>query len=206
MGAREEAGGTEGDGAEVGSKEFITVLPGTLPGRPSERKAREAELRQTRAFLDAVVENLPVTLFVKDARDDLRYVLLNKAGEALLGDALALVGAVWAAVYFIIGRRLRAGIDLAAYIGVVYPVAALLLLCFLGGGSARADTVSLLFLLPAAALAAGLGATGFMQLEAEAGRLCMFGGEDVVLVVVAERNANVGLIRVEMLRAAEVLA
>ena len=33
-----------------------------------------------------------------------------------------------AAVYFIIGRRLRAGLDLAAYIGVVYPVAALLLL------------------------------------------------------------------------------
>ena len=50
----------------------------------TERKAREAELRQTRAFLDAVVENLPVTLFVKDAAD-LSYVLLNKAGEEFLG-------------------------------------------------------------------------------------------------------------------------
>jgi drug/metabolite transporter (DMT)-like permease len=49
-------------------------------------------------------------------------------GEALLGDALALVGAICAAVYFIIGRRLRAGLDLATYIGVVYPVAALLLI------------------------------------------------------------------------------
>ena len=48
--------------------------------------------------------------------------------EALLGDALALVGAVCAAVYFIIGRRVRAGLDLATYIGVVYPVAALALL------------------------------------------------------------------------------
>jgi predicted regulator of Ras-like GTPase activity (Roadblock/LC7/MglB family) len=56
------------------------------------------------------------------------------------------------------------------------------------------------------ALAAGLGATGFMQLEAETGRLCMLGGDDILLVVVAERNANVGLIRVEMMRAAELLA
>jgi predicted regulator of Ras-like GTPase activity (Roadblock/LC7/MglB family) len=56
------------------------------------------------------------------------------------------------------------------------------------------------------ALAAGLGATGFMQLEAESGRLCLIGGDDMVLVVVAARNANVGLIRVEMLRVAGTLA
>jgi predicted regulator of Ras-like GTPase activity (Roadblock/LC7/MglB family) len=56
------------------------------------------------------------------------------------------------------------------------------------------------------ASAAGLGATGFMQLEAESGRLCMLGGDEVVLVVVADPEANVGLIRVEMLRAAEALA
>jgi len=54
--------------------------------------------------------------------------------------------------------------------------------------------------------AAGLGATGFMQLEAETGRICALGGEEIVLVVVADRTANVGLIRVEMLRAAEALA
>jgi drug/metabolite transporter (DMT)-like permease len=49
-------------------------------------------------------------------------------GDALWGDALALVGAVCAAVYFTIGRRLRATLDLPTYIGVVYPVAALVLL------------------------------------------------------------------------------
>jgi predicted regulator of Ras-like GTPase activity (Roadblock/LC7/MglB family) len=54
--------------------------------------------------------------------------------------------------------------------------------------------------------AAGLGETGFMQLEAESGRLCMIGGDEVVLVVVADSDSNVGLIRVEMLRAAETLA
>ena len=56
------------------------------------------------------------------------------------------------------------------------------------------------------ALAAGFGGTGFMQLEAEQGRLCLLGGDEVILVVVARREANVGLIRVEMLRAAETLA
>ena len=55
------------------------------------------------------------------------------------------------------------------------------------------------------ASAAGLGGTGFMQLEAEEGRICIIGGEDVVLIVVADHDANVGLIRVEMLRAAGVL-
>jgi len=48
-------------------------------------------------------------------------------GEALLGDALALLGAVCAAVYFIIGRRLRSGLSLSAYVGVVYPIAAVAL-------------------------------------------------------------------------------
>jgi len=56
------------------------------------------------------------------------------------------------------------------------------------------------------AAAAGLGGTGFMHLEADSGRLCLIGGDELVLVVVAERDANVGLIRVELLRAAEALA
>lgn len=56
------------------------------------------------------------------------------------------------------------------------------------------------------ASASGFGATGFMQLEAEQGRLCLIGGAEVVLVVVALRDANVGLIRMEMLKAAESLA
>lgn len=53
--------------------------------------------------------------------------------------------------------------------------------------------------------AAGLGATGFMQLEADEGRLCILGGQELILVVVAETDGNVGLIRVEMRKAAEAL-
>jgi predicted regulator of Ras-like GTPase activity (Roadblock/LC7/MglB family) len=56
------------------------------------------------------------------------------------------------------------------------------------------------------AAAAGLGAVGFMQLEAASGRVCAVGRNGLVLVAVARRDANVGLIRVEMLRAAQGLA
>lgn len=54
--------------------------------------------------------------------------------------------------------------------------------------------------------AARLGKVGFMQLEAERGRLCAVGRNGLVLVAIARRDANVGLIRVELLRAAEGLA
>ena len=56
------------------------------------------------------------------------------------------------------------------------------------------------------ATAAGLGAVGFMQLEAQSGRVCAVGRNGLVLVAVARRDVNVGLIRVEMLRAAQGLA
>jgi drug/metabolite transporter (DMT)-like permease len=46
---------------------------------------------------------------------------------ALFGDALALVGAVLVAGYYIIGRRLRQKLDLWVYIGIVYGMAALVL-------------------------------------------------------------------------------
>ena len=56
------------------------------------------------------------------------------------------------------------------------------------------------------AAAAGLGGVGFMQLEAASGRVCAIGRNGLVLVAVARKEANVGLIRVELLRAAEALA
>lgn len=57
-----------------------------------------------------------------------------------------------------------------------------------------------------AARAAGLGRAAFMQLEAERGRVfAVAGRDDLLLVVVADPGANVGLIRVEMLKGAEAL-
>jgi drug/metabolite transporter (DMT)-like permease len=49
-------------------------------------------------------------------------------GQAFLGDLLALAGALAAAIYLIIGRRLRAHMSLIGYIYVVYGMAALALL------------------------------------------------------------------------------
>ena len=42
------------------------------------------ELREANQFLDSVVDNIPLMLFIKNA-DDLRFVLFNKAGEELIG-------------------------------------------------------------------------------------------------------------------------
>ena len=53
--------------------------------------------------------------------------------------------------------------------------------------------------------AAGFGDAAFFQLEAERGRLCAVGRRDLVLVVVAEPRVNVGMVRVDMLKAAGAL-
>ncbi|HXT18291.1 MAG TPA: roadblock/LC7 domain-containing protein [Gemmatimonadaceae bacterium] len=56
------------------------------------------------------------------------------------------------------------------------------------------------------ARAARLGAVAFLQLDAERGRICAVGGRsDLVIVVVADAAANVGLIRMELLKALETL-
>ena len=56
------------------------------------------------------------------------------------------------------------------------------------------------------AAAACLGAVAFVQLDADRGRICAVGGRsDLVIVVVAEPGANVGLIRVELFKALEML-
>jgi len=55
--------------------------------------------------------------------------------RAWLGDLLAIVGAVTVAFYFVSGRRLRASLDLWAYVGLVYGaclIVLLLLVAFTG--------------------------------------------------------------------------
>jgi predicted regulator of Ras-like GTPase activity (Roadblock/LC7/MglB family) len=52
---------------------------------------------------------------------------------------------------------------------------------------------------------AGAGGLHTLQLEAEHGQVVVVGAGEVILVAVAERAAQVGLVRVEALRAAESL-
>lgn len=56
------------------------------------------------------------------------YGDLGLGGQQLLGDGLALIGAVMAAGYFTIGRSLRRKLSLLAYIFLTYATAALVLL------------------------------------------------------------------------------
>lgn len=51
----------------------------------------------------------------------------GRGSAPLLGDLLAVVGAICASGYYVIGRRLRQRLDLWVYIGVVYGIAALAL-------------------------------------------------------------------------------
>jgi predicted regulator of Ras-like GTPase activity (Roadblock/LC7/MglB family) len=74
------------------------------------------------------------------------------------------------------------------------------------GDAFAALTASLYRKARRAAQAAGFGETGFFELDAEDGRICAAGRNDLVLVVIAERRVNVGLLRVEMLKALEALS
>jgi PAS domain S-box-containing protein len=49
------------------------------------RKRAEEELRRTRVFLDTIIENVPATIIVREAKGDRRYVLINRACEKFLG-------------------------------------------------------------------------------------------------------------------------
>ncbi len=56
------------------------------------RDGVEARAREATTFLDSIIENIPQSIFVKDARE-LRYTLFNRAVEELLGVSRAdLVG------------------------------------------------------------------------------------------------------------------
>jgi drug/metabolite transporter (DMT)-like permease len=91
-----------------------------------------------------------------DARTGGRHVLL--------GDLLALLGAGCGAAYLVIGRKLRAGLGLVAYVTPVYGVAALVLLAWAGVRSEAFQPYAATDWAIFAALAAGpmlVGHTGF---------------------------------------------
>jgi PAS domain S-box-containing protein len=50
----------------------------------TERKQMEQDLSDSRALMEAVIENVPLMVFLKEAKD-LRFVMFNRAGEDLIG-------------------------------------------------------------------------------------------------------------------------
>jgi PAS domain S-box-containing protein len=58
----------------------------------TERKQAGVDLKESKELMEAVVENIPLMIFLKEAKD-LRFVIFNRAGEELLGyDRKALLG------------------------------------------------------------------------------------------------------------------
>lgn len=85
---------------------------------------REAPTRQQWigigiAMIGAIIVTLP---------DLIQVGGLSLRGRAAMGDALAIVGAITAACYYVIGRRLRTTLDLWAYVALVYGVCLIALL------------------------------------------------------------------------------
>jgi len=65
-------------------KKLIGII--SLSRDITERKRAEEEMKQMNIFLNAIIENIPNMIFLKDARD-LRFVRFNRAGEELLGQS-----------------------------------------------------------------------------------------------------------------------
>ena len=77
-------------GREIGrrrrAEDELKMLNAELEDRV---EARTAEVERSHELLDAVIENMPATVALKDITDNGRYVLFNRAGEKLLGMARA---------------------------------------------------------------------------------------------------------------------
>src|SRR5262249_39575264 len=65
---------------QVGEKALLTVTLRDI----TDRKRIEDELKDANAYLDAIIENIPLVLFIKDGTS-LRFLRFNRAGEELLG-------------------------------------------------------------------------------------------------------------------------
>ncbi len=74
-----------------------------------------------------------------------------------------------------------------------------------GSNAFAALTASLYRKAARAADSAGFGDVSYFELEAERGRVCAAGRHGLIVVAVAEPRVNIGLLRVELLRAAETL-
>jgi drug/metabolite transporter (DMT)-like permease len=90
---------------------FVALLSGALLGEAATR-------RQWAGILVAVA-----------GAGIIAWGDLGTGRDAILGDMLALAGALFVSVYYVAGRRLRATVDLWWYIGIIYGIAALVLAC-----------------------------------------------------------------------------
>ena len=103
----------------VAASSVLVALSPIFSGLLSWRFLREAPTKRQVAGIAAAIAGASL-IALADAR--------GGAPDALLGDALAITGALCGAVYFVIGRHLRGRLGLVAYITPVYGASAVLLL------------------------------------------------------------------------------
>lgn len=67
-------------------RDATSLLQAEVAAQAGEARSRRAEtaLSELDAFLDSIIENIPLMVFVKDA-EELRFERFNRAGEELLG-------------------------------------------------------------------------------------------------------------------------
>ena len=106
------------------------------------------------AMLGSVLIGVADVVAVVDGRFHFSLTQFTHQSNPLLGNGLALIGAIAVSAYLIIGRRLRVGMSLLSYTAVVYSTAAIFLIIMaiasgydLFGYSATAYVVMLLMAL-----------------------------------------------------------
>jgi drug/metabolite transporter (DMT)-like permease len=85
------------------------------------------ELPTRRQWLGIAIAMLGALII---ALPDFRQTAVTAARNPLLGDLLAFTGAITAAIYFVIGRRLRGTLDLWPYVSLVYGSCLVVLIGF----------------------------------------------------------------------------
>jgi two-component system cell cycle sensor histidine kinase/response regulator CckA len=74
----------ESQGSVIRDEKGNTIKVVVVSRDVTKRKLAEQELRESKALIEAVVESIPLMIFLKEATD-LRFVVFNRAGEELLG-------------------------------------------------------------------------------------------------------------------------
>ena len=70
----------DSNAVHIGEQELVFCICRDI----TERKKAEQKLKDVKTLTDAIVENIPLMIFLKEATD-LRFVVFNRAGEELLG-------------------------------------------------------------------------------------------------------------------------
>lgn len=100
----------------------------TAPFLLKEKLSQPLKIGIALAMLGSVLIGVADVVAVVDGHFQFSLTQFSNQTNPLLGNGLALVGAIAASAYLIIGRRLRFGMSLLSYIALVYSTAAFFLI------------------------------------------------------------------------------